>query len=313
MNTAQKYIYEIWKQKSFTKAAEKLYVSQPALSIMVKKEENRIGAALFDRSISPLQLTPAGELYFDYLEQICHAEELFEQKMAQLQGLKKGSIRIGASNLGLTCILPRILKRMLVEYPDIKIKLVESTSFHLQELLLAGELDFVIDTFSGQENGVCSVPFLENRILLAIPKCFQRSAAFSEYQLKSENLKKGIAESQVLPDELLREALELPFVLLKEENSIAQRALAFFRHYDVVPDVLFSLDQLETAIQYTAEGIGASFLMDVQVRYGILGEQIDLYALPDTFEQRDIGLAWKKGRELSPAMRVFLEKIEEWV
>lgn len=313
MDMRQKYVYEVWKQKSFTKAAEKLFISQPSLSATVKKEEQKIGASIFDRSSSPLNLTPAGELYIKYLEEIRHSDALFEQNMWELQGLKRGNIRIGSSNLGMNCILPGILKNLIKEYPEIQIELTESTSLRLMELLLSGELDLVIDTFSGNEPGVDSTLLIENHVLLAVPENIGLSKDFDAYEVSIPQIKEGLSLAKPLPDALIKEALSLPFVLLKEENSIAQRSLNFFRQYEQVPHVLFSLDQLETALQYASAGIGLTFLTDPQIRYGRACKNLRFFTLPDSFEQRNICMAVKAGRELSPSMKLFLEQAPLWL
>ena len=64
------YVYAVYQERSFTKAARKLYLSQPAISAMVKKAERKIGTPIFDRSTSPLTLTPAGEYYIRQAEKI---------------------------------------------------------------------------------------------------------------------------------------------------------------------------------------------------------------------------------------------------
>ena len=70
MFTWKKYVYEVYREKSFSKAAQNLYISQPSLSARIKKIEEEIGVPLFDRSTSPLQLTEAGRIYIDAAEEI---------------------------------------------------------------------------------------------------------------------------------------------------------------------------------------------------------------------------------------------------
>ena len=77
MEQNMQYIYQVYQDGSFTKAAEKLYLTQPALSIAIRQEEKRMGMALFDRSRRPLGLTPAGEAYIRAVERMKYLEEIW--------------------------------------------------------------------------------------------------------------------------------------------------------------------------------------------------------------------------------------------
>ena len=99
MFTWKKYVYEVYKEKSFTKAAQNLYISQPSLSARIKKIEEYIGEPLFDRSTMPLQLTEVGEVYIKAAEEIAQIEQRVENYINDLSGLKTGSLAVGASTL----------------------------------------------------------------------------------------------------------------------------------------------------------------------------------------------------------------------
>ena len=92
MFTWKKYIYEVYREKSFSKAAQNLYISQPSLSARVKKVEKEIGFPLFDRSTSPLQLTEVGEVYIKAAEEIFQIEQRVENYINNLTTLKTGII-----------------------------------------------------------------------------------------------------------------------------------------------------------------------------------------------------------------------------
>ncbi len=78
MFQGMKYVYEVYKEKSFSKAAASLFISQPSLSANVKRIENRIGSPIFDRSTKPLQLTEVGEHYIQAIEKIMDIENNLE-------------------------------------------------------------------------------------------------------------------------------------------------------------------------------------------------------------------------------------------
>ena len=109
MEKPMRYAYEIYRQKSFSKAAESLYISQPALSAIIRKLEETLETPIFDRSTKPVSLTPAGEYYIHCTEQIMSIEAGMEQYFDDIQTLKKGRIRIGASTFFCSNILPHLL------------------------------------------------------------------------------------------------------------------------------------------------------------------------------------------------------------
>ena len=75
MFDGKEYVYAVYEEKSFSKAAQKLYITQPALSTAIKKVEKKIGTPIFDRSTSPIGLTPGGEVYIDAIEKLFALEQ----------------------------------------------------------------------------------------------------------------------------------------------------------------------------------------------------------------------------------------------
>ena len=99
MFSGMNYVYEVYKEQSFSKAAENLYISQPALSSMIKKIETKIGMPLFDRSTSPIQLTECGKKYIKTAEKIMDLENEFAYYVGNLQELKTGRLSVGGTYL----------------------------------------------------------------------------------------------------------------------------------------------------------------------------------------------------------------------
>lgn len=88
------YVYAVYKERSFSKAAKKMFISQPALSKMVKKAEQNIGAPIFDRSTIPVSLTPEGEKYIKAVESIYQIEDNVMRYFKDLNELKIGKISL---------------------------------------------------------------------------------------------------------------------------------------------------------------------------------------------------------------------------
>ena len=98
MELEKKYIYQVYVNGSFSKAAEALFVTQPALSIAIRKVEKAIGAALFHRGQRPLTLTPVGEMYISYIKKEMLLEQEMKQQIDDLHGLMSGDICLGGTN-----------------------------------------------------------------------------------------------------------------------------------------------------------------------------------------------------------------------
>ena len=93
------YVYEVYKEMSFSKAAKNLYISQPSLSAAIKKVEQRIGFPIFDRSSTPVQLTNLGKEYIRSIEIIMDVEGSFQNYVQDMQNMQVGSLAIGGTNL----------------------------------------------------------------------------------------------------------------------------------------------------------------------------------------------------------------------
>ena len=307
MDTRMRYIKAVYEQRSFTKAAEKLYISQPSLSAMVKKAEAELGAAIFDRSAVPLELTEAGQAYMEFIEDTARNEAILNEKLWDIQNLNKGRTCVGGSNYILSNILPLISQRILPDYPRIVFETVEENSFSLRQMLHAGALDVVIDSPSTEDPSLIYHDLFQEQILLAVSAENPINARLAAYRITLPELA-GIRQNRkYLPDGLARTALEQPFILLKSENDMYQRASAVFQHYRLQPQVVLQLDQLNTSLQYTAYGLGSSFVTDTLFRYGNSCPNICLYAIAVPSCQRKLCIVRKKGKYISKAGNLFIQ------
>ena len=121
MFQGMEYVYAVYKEKSFSKAAKKLFISQPSLSANVKREEKNIGYPIFDRSTKPLSLTEPGKKYIETVESIVSAQCAFKNYINDLGELKTGSLLIGGSSLYSSWILPSLMRNFASKYPHIKL------------------------------------------------------------------------------------------------------------------------------------------------------------------------------------------------
>ncbi|MGL5355255.1 MAG: LysR family transcriptional regulator [Cetobacterium sp.] len=136
--------YEVGKEKSFTKAANKLYINQSAVSIQVKKFEDILNSKLFDRSSKKIRLTYTGEALFKMAEEIFEKVKRAEKEMDRIINLDKAKISIGATSVIGEPLLPLFMKDFISTHNEIEYDITISTKAWLLKLLKEGELDVLL-------------------------------------------------------------------------------------------------------------------------------------------------------------------------
>ena len=136
--------YEVAKEKSFTKAANKLYINQSAVSIQVKKFEEILNSKLFDRSSKKIKLTYTGEALFKMAEEIFEKVKRAEKEMERIINLDKAKISIGATSVIGEPLLPLLMKNFISIHDEIEYDITVSTKDWLLKLLKEGELDILL-------------------------------------------------------------------------------------------------------------------------------------------------------------------------
>lgn len=176
----KEYIYAIYQEHSFSKAAQKLFVSQPWLSSVVKKVEQEIKTPLFDRSTNPISLTPAGEYYIQQVEKVMAIEEDMREHFAALSG-PGTQLHIGSSMFFCTYVLPRLFQEFREQNPQITLTLTEGSSAVLLDKLLERRLDFFLEAEPLQDPKIQSVAWATEEIVLAVPARFPINRELAEY------------------------------------------------------------------------------------------------------------------------------------
>ena len=262
MRQELEYIYEVYRQGTISKAAEKLFVSQPALSMSIRKTEETIGMSLFDRSSRPMRLTEAGKLYIASIEKIRLEEESLLRQINDLNDLTSGSICIGGSHYFNAYILPSLLTAFHRQYPGVRFSLVEGSSARLSEMLSSHSIDL---TFSCNESFIKnfeSFPLFCDNILLAVPENDPVNDRHRAEVLTAEDVLNNRHLSANCPSVKLRDMEGLSYIILQEGNNLHDRAIEMFRAEALEPHIVLELAQLATAYKLAAGGFGATFTCD---------------------------------------------------
>ena len=307
-------IYTIYKEKSFSKAAEALYISQPSLSAMVKKVEAKIGEPIFDRSTNPIQLTETGKKYMACCENIKKTEEAFLNYLNDTHELKTGSLSLGSNHLFMAHVLPKLIQIFVNRYPLITLNLIDSHSHDLEKKLLEGELDLIIDN-KELSSDMYEKFFLGTEfLLLAVPRKLEVNDRLKPYQLTYEDIQhnKHIHNEQILPTPLSCFA-DLPFVLMHEGNDTRTRADNIFLRQAVKPKILFELNQLATVYNLISIGLGISFISDTLIkRSPAMQDQLYFSQIDDPDTKRNVFFHSKKNRYVTKAMEEFIKISKEY-
>lgn len=258
MEAEMKYIYTIYQKGSFAKAAEALYITQPALSISVQKAEARIGMPIFDRNQKPLRLTAAGEIYIEKIKEILQIEKELQTRIQDLSDLTTGSIKIGASSYIFSYILPPVLLEYQKRYPGVQLDVLESGAYELKEMLLKKEIDLTFASRPAKEPNFKNKFVFQDELVLAVPISFPVNQGLASYAMTSKELLDSANLSSPAID--MRSFADTPFVLLKSSYDLRHRADQFFEAAGISPDIRMEASQMATLYALAEAGIGATFI-----------------------------------------------------
>ena len=310
MQQEMRYIMTVYQEGSFSKAAKSLYMTQPALSIAVKKVENEIGMALFERSSQPLKLTEAGEIYIEKIREIRRLEEELERQICDLSELGSGTLRLGGSHYLNSYILPPVLTEFVRRYPKVRLELTEEGSNELIKRMSEGALDATFLCGPPGREEFRRYPAFEDRVLLAVPAGMTMGACLKDCSLSGEDV---TAKRHMEPDypavDLSRFA-DTPFILLTPGNNLRERSLRLFEAAGIRPEVRMEVEQLVTAYHLARSGMGAAFISDMLVKDG--NDGVRYYKIGSDLAVRKFDLVLPKKGYVPNALRAFAGVLKEF-
>ncbi len=238
---------------NITKAAQALYMSQPALSHYVNKVESRLGVKLFDRSTNPLTLTFAGERYMETVGEMIRMNEQLTRQFRDISQNMTGRLHLGIPRERGAYMLPEILLQFRARYPGIELKVFTANSQELQDTLRKGRIDLMI------------LPAYE-------PESNQEFA--SEVLFQEELLLVGnrsmLDEGLFLPNRPdtvdLGRFGGMPFYLLYESHASRQTANQLFRQHRIKPQIALESASNITCCRLAAVGLGFAIVPELTCR-----------------------------------------------
>ena len=302
----KEYILAVYREGGFTKAAEKLFVSQPSLSASIKRVEEKVSAPIFDRSSNPIALTEIGREYVKYAMEIEEKEKDFARCVSDHTNLLKGKIRIGGSSFFSSSVLPKLIRKFNEQHPQIEFEIYEDSTKNLMHKLASGNLDIVIDNANNEDENIISEIFASESLLLAVPKHLSINEGLEKFRLTENDVK---ANKHTFDNIKVNPSVfkDQPFILLNHENDTGKRAEKLFKKYGITPNVIFHLDQQVTAFNVSCTGMGISFVSDTLIKSINSARDVYYYALVDQQAERNIYFYQKRNHYLSLASRKFIE------
>ena len=300
------YVKTIADEKSITRAAQKLYLTQPSLSHCVTNIEKQLGTRLFRRTSGGLVLTYAGEKYYRMACEVLRVYAAFESEISEESELVRGRITVGITNYLACDLLPRMLPRFHREHPGIELRIIEETTDELEKSLLSGRLDFAI-MHTGAGDGASEDPGLAHEVLRRDPFLL---LAPSDHPHRDKAVScEGSAFAELDPACLAGE----PFLMVTRGQRIRHVADRVLQTAGISPQIVFTSRNYETLRRLCAEGMGYTFVPQHYI--GLLGGneyQSACYAIPERYNAFwELSVVTLKDAYLSRAAKAFLKSFRE--
>ncbi len=264
-------ILAIAEEGSMAKAAQKLFITQPALSKCLTKVEESLGETLFVRRPNGLRLTYAGECLVKKAYQIMKLYDDVEIEFCELNHMRKGILKLGSAERIGALVLPHLLKRFNDLYPNIKIDIIEENSMLLEEKLLIGALDIAILCLPLKNANVNYKIFYEEPLYVALPK---------DHPLNSEGYVQNSEEMPYFPLEKLKGA---EFILTKSFKKTRMAADRILKYLDKDYNIILESQNIETVIRLVASGLGISLIPNIYSKVYHTGDKIRYYQIDASY------------------------------
>ena len=172
---------------NFHKAAEQLFLTQPAVTLQIKALERDLGVRLFDRSVGRIALTGQGSILLDYATKMAALAEEAEQELGCEDGKVSGQLSLGVSTTIAQYVLPRLLGAFLADYPAVEFSLHSGNTSDIVQLLLDGGVAIGLIEGPARDRGIHREPFMEDELVLILPRQFETDH-LSESQFLASSL-----------------------------------------------------------------------------------------------------------------------------
>ncbi len=289
------YVRTLSEERSFSRAAEVLNISQPSLSQSIRKIEQNAGTELFDRSGADVRLTDAGRLYLESAQQILDIERRMKSAFADFADGTAGTIVIGTTPYRSSGMLPSIVSEFMKIRPGYRLVTDERNSSALADGVARGDWDLCLMPLPSDLNGLEYEPVMEEEYLLAVPYGYPEPAAEP-------------VPCRRYPAVPFSAINGMQMVVVPERLSMGRAMREFCSLYGVTVREAAVVDSLESSIAMVRRGVAPAFVLSGIERFCGEGE-VRFYSFREELPRRKIAAVWKKGSRLSSAEKELLAVI----
>lgn len=308
------YIETIAEMKNISAAAEKLDMSQPALSARLKKTEEQLGTAIFDRSRQPLELTEAGKVYLEYAEKMDALNREFNRHISDLEDMRRGSLTIGGASSFNVSYLPEAVSVFLKKYPGIDIEIIDDNIPEISVKAFNGMIDLFIAHPMEFDERFCYEKLFSERIYVCVPRDWEINDALKEKEIQPETIMRGreagaAQETSELID--LTVLKYMPFVMLRDDQHIGLLMNELFERCGFEPIRKVCVEQTMTSYALTLAGVGISLMTESCIRNSRFSQFPRFYLTEPELCARDIYVVYPANRYMSRAAKEFIEVLKK--
>jgi DNA-binding transcriptional LysR family regulator len=280
------------RHMSFSRAAEELHLTQPAVSAQIVALENALKTKLFDRSGRRLLLTDAGKLALSAADDILRRIDQFEGELADLLTPGAGTLKIGASHVVGIYLLPAILAEFRTKYPGAEVVVRVDTRHKVVEMVLRGELDLAVIAEGAPESDerLATKPIARDRLVLIAPP------------------NHPLAEVGVVTPE---ELTELPFVAPAPDSASAETLFQQLRAEGIALKPVIEMGNVGAVKHAVESGLGISIISHLAVERELESGRLISLTIAGVPLERDLLLCWHQERRFSNLATVFIRFLQK--
>jgi DNA-binding transcriptional LysR family regulator len=276
---------EVARLSSFSRAAERRFRTQPAISAQIRALEEEVGARLLDRTGGKVSLTAAGKVFLKYAEDAIEARKQVVTQLGEMERVPRGEIVVGANEGTCLYVLPEVFAEFRRQYPSVNVSVKRSETAKVLESIIDNSVDFGVVSMPVKDSRLTVVPIHRDElVIIASP---------------SHPLAK--AKSAALAD-----ALNYP-LLLPKGGRTRDSLENLFHERRLKPQIAMELDSSELLKRFVAVDVGVGFIARSNVHDDVRAGLLACLDIADAQIRRDLALVFRKDKALSKAALAFID------
>lgn len=292
------YVLAIAEERNITAAARKLYVSQPTLTVYLNRLESELGVKLFDRSRTPITLTPAGVYYIEEMKKIEESEQKMRSSI-RLVADPSRTLLVGIGQVRGSNWLPQILPDFCSIHPDVNVQILQAVESRQGEMLKNGRLDLAIGHLPPSVQNFEVYEFDPEPICL----CAHKKFGLIPSDVRSQY-------TPLHPYEIPVEALNgLPFIAPDVGNGSYEIYRESILNHGVIPSRIISINNQKTGFALTVQGLGVQLVAGVQLIENI--SELDYLTVSGMPLSRSCCAAYSENSQKAVLIRDFIRLIDQ--